>query len=252
MTTTTDALRAVLARLDGDLTHRDRLRLHLADTGEDDRGAWNSPLMQDVLGEMDDMYAALAQAVEALEGQPPPADAGLLAAANRELMRLHEEQRLDLADVDRFRAMARRHMDERDEARARAEKAERAAEIAQLAARAARMETDEALGILARRTRERDEARAEVARLRAALDAEREPVPPPAIEVGCGTCRYDKVDPSCHPCIECIGTWYYSEDCETLDDDGERPKWEPVPPLLDTCPASPPRVGPDPEEPDHD
>ena len=79
MTTTTDALRAVLARLDGDLTHRDRLRLHLADTGEDDRGAWNSPLMQDALGEMDDMYAALAQALAALDAQPPPADAALVA-----------------------------------------------------------------------------------------------------------------------------------------------------------------------------
>ena len=224
MTTTTDALRAVLARLDGDLTHRDRLRLHLADTGEDDRGAWNSPLMQDALGEMDDMYAALAQAVEALDAQPPPADAALLAAANRALMERLEEAERERLDAEGCEAKLRAELDAAERERegewrilatysdgedritgarvnfgashdglemllvpleraekaerlgaehyealvkalARAEKAERDGEIARLAARAARMETAEALDILDRRT-QRDEARAEIARLR--------------------------------------------------------------------------------------
>jgi hypothetical protein len=48
--------------------------------------------------------------IEAL-GPRDPADLARIAA-------LEEEQRRDLADVERFRAMARGYMDERDEARA--------------------------------------------------------------------------------------------------------------------------------------
>ena len=51
----TDAeAKEVLRRMGTDLTHRDRLRLHL----RDDEETWHAPLMEDVLDEMDDLYFA--------------------------------------------------------------------------------------------------------------------------------------------------------------------------------------------------
>ncbi|MFH1567384.1 MAG: hypothetical protein ABIL09_05230 [Gemmatimonadota bacterium] len=166
MTDALATLRAVLDRLDGDLTHRDRLRLHLAGPDDDD-WTWPAPLMQDVLGEMDDMYAALTQAVEALEAQPPPADAELLASANRALMGRLEEAERELAAVDAaLVTLERRFFGSGAWATVTVTRAEAIREWRE-AAGAEAAEGDRLQHALS-------ESRAEIARLQAALDGERE------------------------------------------------------------------------------
>jgi hypothetical protein len=64
----------------------------------------------------------------------------LLGALVEEVERLRHEQRLDLADVDRFRSMARKHEDQRDDA---------LAELARLADVAEQAVDDEGRGMAA-------------------------------------------------------------------------------------------------------
>lgn len=82
-----------------------------------------------------------------------------LAALLAEVERLREEQRLDLADRDRFRSMARRHEDERDSARADADLAEHRTRIFQATTQALEADVDTLRAEVARLVGERDSAR---------------------------------------------------------------------------------------------
>ena len=75
-----------------------------------------TPMHQSV----DDTWLALEVALDKLERVESERDElrALVEHRGRRVLELRAEQRLDLKDVERFRALARGYMDERDELRA--------------------------------------------------------------------------------------------------------------------------------------
>lgn len=121
-----------------ELWYRDDVRYLLAELAKE------RTANAEALAELDAAWAALgtspgasATVAEAIEA--------LVAHWRGVMERLREEQRRDLADVDHFRAMARRHMDERDAAEARGAERERAAIVADLRETAKRLNGEAAL-----------------------------------------------------------------------------------------------------------